>query len=195
MAIMVFDAIKKLGELKVWQMLIIYPAIIGILGSSIASGYKFVYYDVLGNPNFSAIEKRNLEEFHKHWGEEPVKRETLDVNESQVEVAYYKSDSCMLVTRKGKNGSMSMIWLPLAKDKLVTYTDASEFFSPNVAHAEMVPMSVHDGDMRFYDIMIGWISPYELMMERRFKDRCVGRFQIYAPTGETCCWTWIRYRH
>ena len=192
----VISAGKWIVDIKWWKLIILYPAIITILGSSCAKGYEFINYTVLGRPNLSAIEKRNLEEFHRHWGEDPAKKESLEVNgDTKVDIAYYESDGCMLVTRHSKNSNPSMTWLPHIKEKLITYTDASDILSPNMAYAEMVPMSAHDGDMRFIDIMVGWISPYEFVMERRFNDGCVGQYQVWAPTGATCCWKWIRYRH
>ncbi len=191
------DKLQWVTRLKWWQMLILFPAIFTILGTSISGGYKFVYHDILGNPIMSTIEKRNLTEFKKHFQESPSHKEVVDVNSSHIEMAYYGSDSCMLVTRRSKDGNTSMMWLPMIKDKLITYTDAkTEIWPPSAFAAELTPMaSAHDGDPYFIDVKVSWVNPFEFVVERAFRDGCIGRFRVYAPTGATCCWEWVVYRH
>lgn len=195
--------------LKWWQrilvLLILFPAIIGIIFNTGKEAYEFYYFDIKGNPRLSKLEKQSVLEFQKHWSEEPNSKKELDIKNGRIEVAYYSSDGCTLITRRFNTGRTLMKWLPYKSEEIkitkATINTPIKFISeayatkPQPGEKSSV-LGAHAKDLGYVDVIIGWVSSYEFVVERFYKrDGCIGRYNVWAPTGEACCWRWVVYKH
>ena len=55
--------------------------------------------------------------------------------------------------------------------------------------------SFHYNDLNYEDVLVKWVDDYTFMVYRYFSDGCIGGFVVYAPTGEACCYAWVKYKH
>ena len=187
---------KMIGRLKWWQMLILFPSILTVVLSTGKQGFEFVYYGVMENPR-SKIEQINLQEFQNHFSEKAISKESLDINGGKIEVAYYKSDGCTLVTRRFNTGRTLMKWLPYEKEEIKFTSISNDFIIPSAFAGEPSetavnsPLGVHYGDPNFIDTPLSWLPDQRnLIMRRFYVDRCVGEYLIDGYNGRFCCWQW-----
>lgn len=192
---------KWIKDLKWWQqaivLLIMFPAVLGILFSTGKQVFEIYWYDIKGNVKLGQLERRNVSEFKRHFQEAPIHKQSIKIDAHNViELAYYGTDGCILIVRKSLNNTPVMTWLPLSTEKLITHNHEHDNSLVTLAYAAPIPMaSAHDGDPYFVDVAVRWLDQYTILMHRGFRDGCVGEYQLYAPTGATCCWQWLVYKH
>lgn len=192
---------KAITRLKWWQMLILFPSILIVVFSTGKQGFEFVYYGVMENPR-SKIEQVNLQEFQRHFTEKAISKEILDIDSGKIEVAYYKSDGCTLITRRFNTGRTLMKWLPYEKEEIQFTKVDDNWLIPSAFAAEpdevavKSPLGYHYSDPDFIDAPVMWMQDrVNFIMRRHYADHCIGEYIVNAYNGSFCCWQWTVYRH